>query len=179
MNKTTKEQIEKLQKACDLLDAAGIGFAAFGGDSSTQECFQNDFLAFLMYLSSADRIVSQEEAEAMNDFLGLENVSPQQYAKLINSMGIHSDKFAKTVPSILKLFANADIQLAEMNAPILPPLSSQVCSIYEAAGMELLSIDRTIDRKEAANLGKYLRMMRDYTGKALTPDWGFGEKKEQ
>lgn len=168
MTKAEKNKINKLLTACEILDEAGIGFADFGGDSTTQECFQNDFLAFLMYLSSSDELITRAEADFMNEYLGLEGVSPQQFADLVNGMGIYSEEFAETVPNILKLFVNADLQMAAAGAPVVPPLAVQNCDIFEEAGVAFLRCDGYVHEKEAQNLSQYMNMMRRFVGKSLT-----------
>lgn len=167
MTKTEKDKINKLLTACEILDEAGIGFSDFGGDSSTQECFQNDFLAFLMYLSSSDELISQPEADFMNEYLGLDGVTPQQFADLVNGMGIYSEEFAGTVPNILKLFVNADLQMAAAGAPVVPPLAVQICDVFEEAGVAFLRCDNYVHETEAQNLAQYMKMMRGFVGKSL------------
>jgi hypothetical protein len=71
------------------------------------------------------------------------------------------DQFSRTIPYVFSLFVMADNMLYERHRKI-SLASNALYEIYEALGIEMISVDDDVDLQEYQDLIRYLKMLRLY-----------------
>lgn len=123
-----------------------------------KQLLQTELLVYAMYLSDSDEQIRHSESHFLQDYLGYD-YSPGEVRSFLQKLD--RDQFSRTIPYVFSLFVKADNILYERHRKI-SLASNALYEIYEALGIEMISIDDDVDLQEYQDLIRYLKMLRLY-----------------
>lgn len=123
-----------------------------------KQLLQTELLVYAMYLSDSDERIRHSESHFLQDYLGYD-YSPGKVRSFLQKLD--RDQFSRTIPYVFSLFVMADNILYERHRKI-SLASNALYEIYEALGIEMISVDDDVDLQEYQDLIRYLKMLRLY-----------------
>ena len=106
--------VEKMYGLADNLDAKGVGTKKWFPDKETREVLKLSLYTFFLYIATADRGISQEETDFINEVLASEYTTAD-YKLLADRSKVNGDEYANEVPVIFR--AGVDLEnISEKNA---------------------------------------------------------------
>ena len=99
--------VEKMYGLADNLDAKGVGTKKWFPDKETREVLKLSLYTFFLYIATADRGISQEETDFINEVLASEYTTAD-YKLLADRSKVNGDEYANEVPVIFR--AGVDLE---------------------------------------------------------------------
>ena len=98
---TAKGLIEKMYGLADSMDEKGVGTKEWFPDKATRDVLKLSFYTFFLFIATADRGISEEETEYINEIMGSEYTTAD-YKQLADRSKVNGDEYLKEVPVIFR-----------------------------------------------------------------------------
>lgn len=151
-----KFQVEKLAEVTSLMDKQ-YNYSQWRG------IFRCDIARFAMYLTASDGEITREEAEAIMEFFGYDDITPSYLARVIEEDNLYSTEFESTPPKSIVYAVLADNYLytnTDVDTEIYP--SDMVLDLYKKIAEEMSWADGEQDENEIRDSQIYISMIEKY-----------------
>lgn len=150
---TAKGLIEKMYGLADSMDAKGVGTKKWFPDKATRDVLKLSFYTFFLFIATADRGISEEETEYINEIMGSEYTTAD-YKQLADRSKVNGDEYLKEVPVIFR----AAVELENMTDEELG-----ICKLlydgFVILGFACMLSDLRITQSEYDRLLQYMKMI--------------------
>ena len=161
MNYDLMYKLNSMYELCDTLDTTPFSLMDGNECESSREYLRGELLSFAMYLFSSDGIVTLEESQFLNDYLGYD-FPPSAIEQIMNNANAYRDGYASAIPATLIAFKNIDNVIYNTGGTNVSSSCDLLIDLYKEFGNEFLACNNDISDKEVSDLTLYLRNMDTY-----------------
>lgn len=151
-----RKYLRSIYDVCEQRDAQGVEVEFCGARLTLRQLFEIEVTAYLLYLAAADKIVSQEEIDFINELMGRE-YSLEECTKFVTSHQMQGDSFAKTTPLSFKLLSDTGLQGADGT-----DIADVLISFYDVLGYVISASSEGLVPSEAEARANYIYLLRGY-----------------
>lgn len=154
--KYVKNFYGKLCDLCDILDEKEIWNTPDYPAFSLREVFRHDLAEFMMYLSSSDGYITEEEAAFFTAVTGY-NGDLGKLAAYVENNGIYSAKFESETPLIIRIVSECERNMGKNSifCNVNKSLSELFSEFFSMVGKVLISVDKEVACPETEDLNIY------------------------
>lgn len=149
-----RRSLRSIYDVCEQCDAQGMEVEFCGARLTVRRLFEIEVTAYLLYLAAADKIVSQEEVDFINDLMGRE-YSLEKCTEFVSGHRMLVEGFSKTTPLSFKLLSDFSEQAGK-------DISDVLISFYDVLGLVLATSDEVLAVQEAEARTGYIYLLRGY-----------------
>ena len=158
-----KEESRQMYELC-IKRAKSIGRASYirtQGVVDLVEAYKDDMLHFLVWLTYADGMASEEEIEYINSLTGMQ-FYPKLLAEYARNTELNTEKILERPPRSLEAFVRSNIgpETGEISYEYYDLIMLYVTT-FNYIGNDLIACNDDIKDGEVAALGTYIEMLRD------------------
>ena len=152
-----REYFDKIADTCDVIDARGWWNKPDNVDLTLRDILQNDIEDFIIYLSSSDGTVSDEEIDAYKAITG----STDDHFHTRKSTAASPD-FRFEPPFIFKVLSRAEINAIARGARFESSVLGNVMALYRVIGHTIMSADGNVSDREKKDFDMIMDTIADY-----------------
>ena len=161
--KYVKNFYGKLCGLCNTLDEKKVWNTPDYPAFSLREVFRHDLAEFMMYLSSSDGYITDEEAAFFTEVTGY-NGDLNKLAAYVENNDIYSAKFESETPLIIRIVSECERNMGKANlfCNINKSLSELFAEFFSMVGKVLIGVDREVACPETEDLNTYIITIDSY-----------------
>lgn len=146
--------LRSIYDVCEECGADGAGVEFMGVKMSIRQLFELEVTAYLLCLTAADGVFSEEEIAFVNELMG-RDYSLEKCMRFVSEHRMASQSFTKSMPVSFKI-------LVDWSASRGKDVSDVLLSFYAGLSAAMASSDDEIARQEREVAKEYLHLLRGY-----------------
>lgn len=156
-----KNQYDRLCMSFDSFEDAGL-IPHIESSLKLSRSLYCDIITYIMYLSVADGIATEEEVQVVNAFAE-QTSSSEEIMSCVKSQKLNSKKYQSTVPLSLQIAVMAEAKRTSYEDGFLKkPLPIQVYDLFSKIGKYLMRVDGDVTYMEQKQYRTYLSTLKNY-----------------
>ncbi len=163
-----KKYYDKLCRLCDLLDENELWNSPEFGCVSLKSIYRHNLAEFLMYLSSSDGFITDEEAQMYNEVTGFSG-NIEKMVEYINENDIYSARFENEIPLIFRLLKECEMTAMNENKCITINLNRSFTELFAdffaLIADVFIEVDGEVAWPEMEDSNIYLNTIKKYISK--------------
>ena len=158
MDENLTERIQMCYRICDAMNKAGMAKSV---TLPLRELLRTEFVKFMVYLSTADGIVTPDELDFIAES-GDMRMTMSQLDQFKRAQRIDSQLFATEVPKALKYFVLADAAHKLDKPPVKGSVSDYLLVTYQELGQAFIACNDVTTDHEVKMLTDFLLMVEKF-----------------
>lgn len=133
-----------------------------------RKMFELETGRFFMFLIASTRVVTEEDAELLNEYL-LKDKSKEDIQKVIEADDVYVSRFLEEIPLSFEMLVTFDKAAAKSyKMGMISNLSGKFIDLYRFIGGEIVSTGNKVHNEDRKNLAAYIEKLEKYRIEKLT-----------